>query len=202
MCIVTSNLMSIIIALLLGMPGGLGSLSPARTACDVAPMTDEAIAVSLESAHIRAAPLGRGDDLQDAAALAAFSVPEGFPVNPVSIAEIKELELEFAACYNAGELRRAAALLTGDAQADFLAAAKADSTSQAGSQLTSASPLPEAEQIPFIRVSDVRLLFDGRLRALVFREFGPDDSDSSLLTYHVYELVDCDWRVMKEIPVH
>ena len=107
--------------------GVLGSSAPNLAAtdayvpnaddCRVAPISDEVLAETWELIRTMRAtpyvptPLEDVDDPLEAEEIDEDEIPKGVPADAEMVAAITELEHQYAACFNAGEFRRAAALV-------------------------------------------------------------------------------------------
>lgn len=175
-----------------------GAIKPRRSDCQVTPISDDTLAAArqrqqaLIATPIAVLQLDEVDDPLAADELAESDLPPGIPADAETIAAITDLELEFVACLNAGELRRAAALLTGDLQAIFLAYAEAPEL--VGDRLAPPSPMPKDERIPYVIARDVRRFPDGRVGAVV--DWGSERF------FGLYEWVDGRWLSSDEIRIH
>ena len=159
--------------------------------CDAAPMTDaEAGAILERQQSSDAAPETMSSlDPFDATHAKGFvhesELPACTEADPDSVLEIQKVEQAFANCYNAGELRRAATLLTHRAQREFVALAAGEEFPV--NRFEHAFPMPIDLRISSIGVRGARLFPDGRMGAIV------DWPQKS--TFHVYTSVDGIWRV-------
>lgn len=175
-----------------------GAVKPKRSDCRIAPISDEALAEARQRQQaLIATPdavlqLGEVDDPLAADELTEADLPQGVPADAETAAAVTALEREFVACLNAGELRRAAALLTGDLQATFLAYAAASEIS--GDRFATPSPMPRDQRIPYVIVRDVRRLPDGRVGAVV--DWGSERF------FGLYEWVDDRWLSADEIRLY
>ncbi len=154
-------------------------------ACTVPPLSDEAIAASFAAVEQWYATAVAATPVSEISAgrvpfYTPTTIPTGPPADPTVAAAITDLEIAYVACYNAGEVRRAAALLAGDVQAVFL-------YMNLG-RTDDPSPLPEDQRLPSPVVSDVSKLPGGQIGAVVYWDNSPK--------YDVYEQVDGHWRIV------
>ena len=175
-----------------------GAVVPKRSHCQVSPLSDDAFSSLQGRARAMMAtpePFLRLEDVDDpleASELAEADLPAGLPADAETIAAITVLELEFAACRNAGELRRAASLLTGDEQIHFVS--YADLPELSGNRFDVATPMPKDMRIPYVIVSGVRMFSDGRAGAVV--DWGSERN------FGLYELIEGRWLVTGEIRLY
>ena len=119
-------------------------------------------------------------------------LPAGRPVDPATAAAIVAVEREYVACLNAGDLRRATALLTEDVlravlvlwelePADFLATPR---------------PAPEAERVVLVAVRDVRALDGDRVGAVI--EWSREGEAGLRTDFRVHERVGGRWLIAGE----
>jgi len=93
-------------------------------------------------------------------------VPVGEPVDAVTSADVLATLRELFACYNAGEMRRAFALMT-DAYLQEYAARALLLPEDVDYFLGDPRPAPANERFSLAAVSDITLLDDGRVGAFV-----------------------------------
>lgn len=174
-----------------------GATRPRLSNCQVAPISEEALTEAQERLDILTATpaatlhLEDADDPLEADELSEADLPPGMPVDAETVEAITAREVEFAACLNAGELRRAAALLTGDLQAIFVSYAGA--TELVGDRFATPAPLPAELQVPYVVVRDIRQYPDGRVGAIV--DWGSERF------FSLYERIDGRWRSSDEIRI-
>lgn len=118
--------------------------------------------------------------------------PAGAPADSETIAAITQLEVEFAACLNAGQLWRAASLTSGRWQRHLLR--EIIETGQYGEP-------PASAGIPFVQVSNVQTFPGDRAGAVVAWDVATSEHTVLPVHYHVYERIDSAWRLADEIPV-
>lgn len=170
--------------------------------CTVAPVSADVLRAALQPPG-PGTPLPEDDSLlHTATAYSAALLPEGDPVDDATVAAVTALELEYAACYNAGEMLRVAALLTGPAQRQFLSFADPASGHPLAPRFATPLPFPATEQIPFVKIAHVRQYPDGSVGALVTWDEDPSWRTASPSHVRFYVEVDGEWRVVAEVPVH
>ncbi|MCC7023413.1 MAG: hypothetical protein IT338_11325 [Thermomicrobiales bacterium] len=176
---------------------GVAPYSPQPADCQVAPLPEDAFAAAQQEAQIlQATPRAsigeaEGQHPLQAEQLSAADLPAGTPADAETVAAITRVEEEYAACFNAGELRRAASLTTGEVQPVIASLAISF-----GGGTASATPVPPPEdfRIPSVVVTGVRVLPDGRIGAVV--TWGTEQN------FHLYEQIDGRWRIADEISVY
>jgi hypothetical protein len=162
--------------LIAGLAGSIGTAaqeasppaSPAANGCTVAPRpADELI------------PLWFGPDGTPAAtpmpsspAASEADLPQGEPADADTIAAITAVAQQVIACANAGEYGRWFALFTDHAAAQ-LGPEPGQTEADARAFLTTPQPVPAGEREAFVDLSDIRVLPDGRVGALLDVEGEP-----------------------------
>ncbi len=172
----------------------ISAVIPDPRDCKVAPLTESELEAA-RSAPVATVPIpAEGDELPSilqAFELTEEELPAGVAADQEVVDAITSLQIEYVACLNAGELARAAALLTPRERTEFL-------ESVAGleftDRLTRPEPLPEEMQIPSVAVRSVRSLPGNRVGALV--DWGPETN------YQIHEFVDGRWLMDKEISIY
>ena len=191
------------VAVTLGVPGASAwdvaateAYVPKAEDCQVAPISDELLAETWALIRTMRAtpyvppPLEEVDDPLEAESIREDQVPEGVPADTDTVAAITALEQQYAACFNAGEFRRAAALV-GDELRPLIVAFPEYFHGVA----MPATPIPPPEdyQIPSVRVEGVRVLPDGRVAAIV--DWQGEENLS------LYERRDGRWVIADEISI-
>jgi hypothetical protein len=171
-----------------------------RLACQTDSLTDKALAVSLSPTPdgtatpvVSQSAYALDEALQNDA-LPEAELPVGANAGDETIAAIAELESEFADCLNAGELRRAASLLTGDFQREFLELAAVEGFP--GNRFEHPYPFPIEYRVT-AAVRDVSVFPDGRVGAIVDWESVAGGAREA--NFRAYEQVDGEWRIADEI---
>ena len=169
---------------------------PKPADCRVAPISDELLAESWDVIRAMRAtpyappPLDEAADPLDADEIDEAEIPEGIPADAETIAAITALEQQYAACLNAGEFRRAAALVSEELRP--LSVAFSESFHGVAIPATPIPP-PLTAQIPSVQVRGVRVLPDGRVAAIV-DWLGEEN-------VHLYEQIEGRWVFADEISV-
>lgn len=168
-----------------------GAIVPDPTHCQA-----KIIALSVEDAREALQPFPPHPRYLDApldnATIFLDAQPTGTPADAKTIAAITQLEVEFAACLNAGQLWRAASLTSGRWQQHLL-----NEIIEIGMY----GSAPVGAGIPFVLVSDVQTFPGDRAGAVVAYDATPSEYTVSPVHYHVYEWIDVTWRLADEIPV-
>jgi hypothetical protein len=178
----------------------LASLPPGATVPEAAQCQADILSLSAEDARQALEPFPR-DPLYLAAPLDNATIflnaqPTGTPADEQTIAAITRLEVEVAACLNAGQLWRAASLTSGRWQQHVLR----DILFIGQSSGIGGSP-PARAGIPFVLVSDVQTFPGNRAGAVVAWDIAQSENTGSPMHYHVYEWIGGAWRLADELPV-
>ena len=170
-----------------------GPVAPDPSDCRVPPLPPaELVPPTPGAAASPVTPHGRVDEpLLEADQLAEDDLPKGEPADSETVAAILALQLEYAACLNAGEFARAAALFTPGERRNFLILVEDPAFSEF---FASPVPLPEEMRIPSVAVRGVRVFPDGRVGALV--DWGPETN------FRIHERVGGQWRLGREIFIY
>ena len=145
-----------------GPPGGLDFPDPAG--CTVEPRTVEEL-----RALFRAAAATPAADASPAARPTPAALPAGEPADDQTVAEVDAAWREFIACINAGDFRRTFALVSDDKlRRDFAQDFAAGETEDSLIGFFAATPaaLEPDHRAPFIALTDMRVLPDGRVAAV------------------------------------
>jgi hypothetical protein len=118
------------------------------------------------------------------------ALPPGVPADSATAKAIQEMEWQFAACYNAGDFRRASALWTKDLLHSFLFPLNPDDIA---SLTASPTPLSEPHEKIGLDVRGVRILPDGRLGAVV--------DWCGEVNLHIYTQVEGRWLTDREVAI-
>jgi hypothetical protein len=130
-------------------------------------------------------------------------LPQGPPAHDETVAAIEEVERQFAACYNTGNVGAVLALLGDEAARELLGDLLGDG---AGTQAvadvlaTPTAPRPAEERISLFPLRGVRELPDGRIGAIV--EWGTSDDPPGIVSeanFNIYEQVDGRWVIVEGI---
>jgi len=124
-------------------------------------------------------------------------LPAGDPVDAATLAAITEVERQFAACYNAGDLPRLLTVMS-DEIATLLLADVGDSGLTLAATPT---PLNPDEFIALFPLRDARLLPDGRVGAIVDWATGSEPTRRSESNFHIYVWLDGAWLLDEEISI-
>ena len=146
---------------------------PSPAECRVAPRPVEDFVVVPDAATSRTGPVVTPSSADD--------LPQGQPADAATVSAIEAVERQRVACWNANDCRRLFAYYTDE----FLWATLAEYGPDADEEITAdflASPQAwnRRDWLP-VRVSDVRLLPEGRAAAIV--------DTCEQVSYHVYEFV-------------
>lgn len=125
-------------------------------------------------------------------------LPQGEPASQEMTDIVVAIERKLAACINDGDVLRTAALLTDEAAAQFLMDfdfANLDATPDSSSN---------GALITLVAASDIRVLEDGRLGAVVIWAIeGPgavaSEPPDLEANFHIYEEVDGEWLLAEEL---
>ena len=184
----TTALAPILVVLLCGGGAGAQTFVPAGTpvsryACTVAPLSEAEVAAAQHRAAIATPVVGGNRPVED--------VPTGMPADATTAAAVTAVEIEYAACFNAGEMRRALALL-----ADPLLALVSTyaANPEFGRRLATPEPMPEDQRIETVVVLNPVVLPDGRVGALVVW-------NGLETNFHLFQKVDGAWKLQDEISV-
>lgn len=164
--------------------------------CQVAPISDELLVETLELIRIMRAtpdappPLAEVDDPLEAESIEEDDIPQGVPADAATVAAITELEQQYAASHNAGDFRRAAALVSAELRPAIVAFPEAF---HGIANPATPIPPPYGNQIPSVCVEGVRVLPDGRVAAIVDWQ-----GERNL---HLYEQVDGRSVLADEISI-
>ncbi|MGH2532581.1 MAG: hypothetical protein ACRDJW_09770 [Thermomicrobiales bacterium] len=120
----------------------------------------------------------------------ADELPEGEPAGPDTLFGINETMRELVACVNAGETRRALALLSNDATRETVVVLFGVATVAGPLPAATPTPLPADEQFPFFSIRDPRVLEDGRVGAIV-----SDDTWEDYAFFIIFVEQDGRWLV-------
>ena len=168
-----------------------GAIVPEPTQCHA-----DIISLSTEDALEALKPFPLNPPYLDApldnATIFLDAQPAGTPADTETIAAITQLEVEFVACLNAGQLWRAASLTSGRWQQHLL-----NEIIEIGMY----GSAPAGAGIPFVLVSDIQTFSGDRAGAVVAYDVDPSEDTISPVHYHVYEWIDGNWRLADEIPV-
>jgi hypothetical protein len=193
-----------LMALAVALCGPAASVSAQRakqapTACTVEPRTPEAISALVAAATPVAEPADAVSDPETWAASPA-DLPHGEPADLRTVAEITAVAREYAGCLNAGDMPRLAALMTDRSIVEI-----ADPDDVAGPFAMAGTPVPVSGEVPleiaWVRVSEVRMLDDGRVGAVVIWGIpnNPRPRPSPQANFHIFERVGDRWLLDHEI---
>ena len=166
-------------------------------ACTAPVLPDEMVdAVLARTTQVAATPVApsTGDAVANAMRapiLPESELPAGDAASEDIILSIEAVEQEFADCYNAGEFRRAASLLTDEAELEFVQLTAGEGFPE--NRFENPFPVPIELRISSLIVRDAREFPDGRVGAIVD---WPQESN-----FHVYMNVDGDWRIADWVAV-
>jgi hypothetical protein len=129
-------------------------------------------------------------------------LPTGASLDAATLAEITEVEKQFTACYNAGDLPRLLATMTDEVVIQLLDDLDdLDDDGSLDASLDAAVPLNEDEMIALFPLRDARVLSDGRVGAIIDWGIGADANYVDESNFHIYEQVDGVWLLAEEIPI-
>ena len=171
------------------LPAGAIVPDPAECGADVIALSAEDARRAQEAFPVHPAYL---DEPLDTSTIPLDAQPAGTPADVETIAAITQLEVEFAACLNAGQVWRAASLTSGRWQRHLLR--EIIETGQHGEP-------PASAGIPFVLVSNVQAFPGDRAGAVVAWDVNTSELTVAQVHYHVYERIDGAWRLADEIPV-
>ena len=179
---------ALLAALLCGGGAGAQTFVPAGTpvsryACTIAPLSEAEIAAAQQRAAAATPVVGDNRPVED--------VPTGMPADDETAAAVTAVEMEYAACYNAGEMRRLLAL-TVDPWLSDVASYAADP--ETGRRFATPEPWPQDRQIEKVVLLDPVVLPDGRVGALVVW-------NGLETNFHLFQKVDGAWKLQDEISV-
>jgi hypothetical protein len=170
------------------------------TTCTVEPRTEEEVAALVATATPTPEPDEGAATDRDEWADSPGELPQGEPADLETVAQITAAAREFAACLNATDWPRSLALMTGRSIAG------ADDPGDISSLFASAgTPVPSTgdgpSEIAWVRVSDVRVLDDGRVGAVVVWGVtnNPSPKPSPEANFHIFLRVDNRWLLDEEI---
>ena len=131
-------------------------------------------------------------------------LPQGPPADAATVAAITEVERQFAACYNAGDVGATLALLADEGAHKFVLDLidGRNGTPRSGTELLAppTGPIPVEDRIALFPVRGVRELPDGRIGAIV--EWGSTDEypgSASEANFRIYVQVAGRWVIEEEI---
>ncbi len=184
----TTALAPILVVLLCGGGAGAQTFVPAGTpvsryACTIAPLSEAEVAAAQHRAAIATPAVGDNRPVED--------VPTGTPADDETAAAVTAVEMEYAACYNAGEMRRMLALLA-DPLLALVSTYAADP--EIGRRFATPEPMPKDDQIEKVVLLDPVVLPDGRVGALVVW-------NGLETNFHLFQKVDGAWKLQDEISV-
>ena len=167
------------------------------TPCSVQPRTEAEVAALVAAAT----PTPGGDErlAPDGWASSPADLPRGEPADPETVAAVTAAAREFAGCSNAADLPRWLALMTDRAIPEVV---EPDGVAALFEATGTPFPveIPEAE-IATVRVSDVRVLPDGRVGAVVVwrvtQHLGEKHSPEA--NFHIFQRVGDHWLLDEEI---
>ena len=179
---------ALLAALLCGGGAGAQTFVPAGTpvsryACTIEPLSEAEIAAAQQRAAAATPVVGDNRPVED--------VPTGMPADDETAAAVTAVEMEYAACYNAGEMRRLLAL-TVDPWLSDVASYAADP--ETGRRFATPEPWPQDRQIEKVVLLDPVVLPDGRVGALVVW-------NGLETNFHLFQKVDGAWKLQDEISV-
>jgi hypothetical protein len=167
------------------------------TPCTVQPRTEAEVA-ALVAAATPTAGVDEGRD-PDGWASSPADLPQGEAADPETVAAVTAVAREFAGCLNAANFPRWLALLTDRALPEVVepdgVAALFEAT---GTPVPVETPEPE---IATVRVSDVRVLPDGRVGAVVVwmvKQYA-GEKPSPEANFHIFQRMDDHWLLDEEI---
>lgn len=165
-------------------------ITPAPVECTVEPRAVESLVVLLGTPVVDGAPAA------EPSSLAVVEVPVGEPADEEVAAGITASVRELQACFNAGDSRRALALVTDDFLRDF-ARENALTAEDIASLTAGPEPVLAEAQSTILAVTDITMLADGRAGAFVVTTnsfSGPDT------TYMVFVQQGERWLLDEVIP--
>jgi hypothetical protein len=167
------------------------------TPCTVQPRTEAEVA-ALVAAATPTPGVDEGRD-SDGWASSPADLPQGEAADPETVAAVTAVAREFAGCLNAANFPRWLALLTDRALPEVVepdgVAALFEAT---GTPVPVETPEPE---IATVRVSDVRVLPDGRVGAVVVwmvKQYA-GEKPSPEANFHIFQRMDDHWLLDEEI---
>jgi hypothetical protein len=164
--------------------------------CQVAPISDEELAEIWALIRVMRAtpysppPLAEVDNPLEAESIAEEDIPTGVPADAATMAAITALEEQYAACHNAGDVRRAAALVSEECRPQIVAFLE---TFSDVANPAPPVPPPYGSQIPSVRIERVHVLPDGHVVAVVDWQ-----GEENL---HLYERTEDEWLIGDEISI-
>jgi hypothetical protein len=137
---------------------------PAPTACTVTPRSVDVVATPAAATLVAESPVGVSHE-SDGWIGGSADLPPGEPADPETVAQITAVARELAGCLNAADEPRLAALLTDAAVAAGVG--RDDFTPMLVAGMSEAGGSEARWEIAWVRVRDVKVLPDGRVRAAV-----------------------------------
>lgn len=148
---------------------------------------------------LRATPsAGSAEQTQSPSIESEGQLPHGQPADEQTAAAIRAVEHQFVACYNADDLPRVLALVSDDIARQILTDLN-DPPLSATSMATPSVPLAPGDRITLFPVSDVRILSDGRVGAMVAWGNPSDLTTVQEANFHIYKRVGDAWLLVEEI---
>jgi hypothetical protein len=167
------------------------------TPCTVQPRTETEVAALVAAATLTPG-VDEGRD-PDGWASSPADLPQGEAADPETVAAVTAVAREFAGCLNAADFPRWLALMTDRALPEVVEPDGATALFEA-----TGTPVPieiSESEIATVRVSDVRVLPDGRVGAVVIwrvRQYA-GEKPSPEANFHIFQRVDDHWLLDEEI---
>lgn len=167
------------------------------TPCTVQPRTEEEVAALVATAT--ATPESNDGSDFDEWVSSPADLPQGDPADQATVDAVTAAAREFAGCSNTGDVPRRLALMTDHLLAEVVESSGVDALFAAtGTPSPGDNPGPE---IVTVRVSDARVLPDGRVGAVVVWQVQQPQDEQPLpeANFHIFQRVGNHWLLDEEI---